>query len=94
MSILSTAQLIEVLAGLVTILGAIISFLIWNLRYYKNKIQSELRREFWYEIDRIVTEQSHVIYFLENHVAGYVRLQISGEYRSIFNREGEFKNDE
>jgi hypothetical protein len=77
-------QIIEALGGLVTITASVVSVLMWGMKFYKKQIQSELRREFRHEIDRIVTEQNHAFCFLENHLAGYERLQISGEYRSIF----------
>lgn len=56
----------------------------WFLGYYKNQIESDLRREFRYEIDRIVTEQNHLLCFIEDNLPGYQRLQVSGEYRSVF----------
>lgn len=76
-----TTEIIGLSLGLATPVSA---FLWWFFDYYKNQIESNLRREFRHEIDRIVTEQNHLLCFMEDNTPGYQRLQISGEYRSVF----------
>jgi hypothetical protein len=73
------------MAGIiVAISSTLIAALKWFLSYYKAQIEKNLRKEFRHEIDRIVTEQNHLLCFLETNMPGYERLQISGEYRSVF----------
>lgn len=76
-----TTEIIGLSVGLATPVSA---GLWWFFGYYKRQIEANLRREFRYEIDRIVTEQNHLAYFVEENFPGYQRLQISGEYRSVF----------
>ncbi|MCC3506242.1 MULTISPECIES: hypothetical protein [unclassified Microcoleus] len=76
-----TTEIIGLSLGLATPVSA---GLWWFFSYYKKQIEWNLRREFYHEIDRVVIEQNHLICFIENNVPGYQRLQISGEYRSVF----------
>lgn len=76
-----TTEILGLAIGLATPVSA---GLWWFFGHYKNQIESNLRREFRHEIDRIVTEQNHLFCYLEDNIPGYQRLQVSGEYRSVF----------
>ena len=86
-------QAIELFAIFIATSSSLTAGVRWFLIYYKNQIELNLRKEFRHEIDRIVTEQNHLFCFLEENMPGYERLEISGQYRSIFYQGCEYLDD-